>query len=100
MPRQSLVLAATALLSVAVTAITPAFSASISGQRPGDWVTLNPQPLPPRNLTTMRPGGWVMLNPQPLPPRNLTTTQPGGWGMLSPQPLPPRILRSGAGVFR
>jgi hypothetical protein len=77
-PRQSLALAATALLSVAVTAITPAFSASIRGQRPG---------------------GWVMLNPQPLPPRNLTTT-PGGWGMLSPQPLPPRILRNGAGVFR
>jgi hypothetical protein len=78
-PRQSVALAATALLSVAVTAITPAFSASITGQRPGDWVTLNPQPLPPRNLTT---------------------TQPGGWGMLSPQPLPPRILRNGTGVFR
>jgi hypothetical protein len=68
---QSFALAATALLSATVNLITPAFSASTNGQRPGDWVTLNPQPLPPRNLTTMRPGGWVMLNPQPLPPRIL-----------------------------
>jgi hypothetical protein len=33
-PRQLLVLAATAVVSVAVTAITPAFSASMGGQRP------------------------------------------------------------------
>ena len=79
MPRQFLVLAATAVLSVAVTAITPAFSASMGGQRPGDSVTLSPQPLPPRNLTTTRPGGAVML---------------------SPQPLPPRILKNGAGAIR
>jgi hypothetical protein len=32
-PRQFLVLAATAVVSVAVTAITPAFSASMGGQR-------------------------------------------------------------------
>jgi hypothetical protein len=90
-PRQFLVLAATAVLSVAVTAITPAFSASMGGQRPGDSVTLSPQPLPPR-LTTTRPGGAVMLSPQPLPP--------GGSVMLSPQPLPPRILKNGAGAIR
>ncbi len=34
---------------------------------PGGNVALNPQPLPPRVLTT--PGGNVALNPQPLPPR-------------------------------
>jgi hypothetical protein len=91
-PRQFLVLAATAVVSVAVTAITPAFSASMGGQRPGDSVTLSPQPLPPRNRTTTRPGGAVMLSPQPLPP--------GGSVMLSPQPLPPRILKNGAGAIR
>lgn len=60
---------------------------------PGDAVSLNPQPLPPRNLFTQpeglhagdpntagaergiiivggNPGDAVSLNPQPLPPRN------------------------------
>jgi hypothetical protein len=46
----------------------------IGRSRPGDWVMLNPQPLPPggrvlKDSFTSRPGGWVMLNPQPLPPR-------------------------------
>jgi hypothetical protein len=46
--------------------------ALVGRSHPGDWVTLNPQPLPPGGNVarfTSRPGGWVMLNPQPLPPR-------------------------------
>ena len=66
----------------------------IVGGHPGDAVSLNPQPLPPRNLFAQfeslhagdpntagaergiiiiggRPGDAVSLNPQPLPPRNL-----------------------------
>jgi hypothetical protein len=85
-----LVLAASAMAVVA-TASAPAFAgfrqtslsahyidssrfALIGRSRPGDWVTLNPQPLPPGGRVAngsfvSRPGGWVMLNPQPLPPR-------------------------------
>lgn len=38
-----------------------------------EWVTLNPQPLPPRvfgasSLSLTNSLSWVMLNPQPLPP--------------------------------
>jgi len=65
----------------------------IVGGHPCDAVSLNPQPLPPRNLFAEieslhagapntagaergiiiggRPGDAVSLNPQPLPPRNL-----------------------------
>ena len=48
--------------------------------------------------STFRPGSWVMINPQPLPPRYQSTLRPGGWVMLNPQPLPPRV--GGAGTFR
>ena len=66
----------------------------VVGGHPGDAVSLNPQPLPPRNLFAEfeslhagdpntagaergiiiiggQPGDAVSLNPQPLPPRNL-----------------------------
>jgi hypothetical protein len=36
---------------------------------PAQQVTLNPQPLPPREATT-RAGAQVSLNPQPLPPKD------------------------------
>jgi hypothetical protein len=37
---------------------------------PGDAVSLNPQPLPPKVLRSKsRFGSTVSLNPQPLPPR-------------------------------
>ena len=45
-----LVLAAAAVLSIEAAATTPTFAASIGGMRPGGWVSLNPQPLPPRIL--------------------------------------------------
>ena len=63
---------------------------------PGDKVSLNPQPLPPREMSfgalSHRFEG-VALNPQPLPPRD---TVFGAWSnrfegvALNPQPLPPR----------
>jgi hypothetical protein len=43
---------------------------------PGDWVQINPQPLPP--------GAAVALNPQPIPPGVA-----GDLVSLNPQPLPP-----------
>jgi hypothetical protein len=45
-------------------------STSRSLTHPGDMVSLNPQPLPPRTtFSTSSFGGAVSLNPQPLPPR-------------------------------
>ena len=82
---------ASAAVAIVATASAPAFAgfqrrnalmsyvdssrfAVIGRSHPGDWVTLNPRPLPPggnvaRSSFVSRPGGWVMLNPQPLPPR-------------------------------
>lgn len=42
-----------------------------STMKPGDAVTLNPQPLPPKVLgqAVMNLGDTVTLNPQPLPPK-------------------------------
>lgn len=37
---------------------------------PAAAVTLNPQPLPPKQATTTRAGATVSLNPQPLPPKD------------------------------
>jgi hypothetical protein len=37
---------------------------------PGDMVSLNPQPLPPKNaFSPSNFGSAVSMNPQPLPPR-------------------------------
>jgi hypothetical protein len=74
--------------------------------QPGDESSLNPQPLPPRNLFSraaigsldLSPGGDVALNPQPLPPKELMSRlasivqnlRLGGEAMLNPQPLPLR----------
>jgi hypothetical protein len=43
----------------------------VGGHNPGDAVSLNPQPLPPKSYFR-RPniGDEVSLNPQPLPPRS------------------------------
>ena len=40
-------------------------------QSPGSAVTINPQPLPPKDMlqaSSLNPGVLVSLNPQPLPP--------------------------------
>ncbi|MBN9335858.1 hypothetical protein [Devosia sp.] len=54
-------------LSVGVVEAAPMF-------KPGQQVSLNPQPLPPKEATA--------LNPQPLPPVAAKA--------LNPQPLPPK----------
>lgn len=46
-----------------------------------------------RNGPTLRPGDAVSLNPQPLPPRpSPWRFNPGGKSSLNPQPLPPRVF--------
>lgn len=41
-------------------------SVHINIPKPGETVSLNPQPLPPGEA-------WVSINPQPLPPKYLTS---------------------------
>src|SRR5262249_34480 len=50
-----------------------------STMKPGDTVTLNPQPLPPKVLGqgVMNLGDTVTLNPQPLPPKISTELTTG-----------------------
>ncbi|MBM3394457.1 MAG: hypothetical protein FJY37_07475 [Betaproteobacteria bacterium] len=44
----------------------------VGGRTPGDTVSLNPQPLPPKvRARRFSLGDAVSLNPQPLPPRML-----------------------------
>jgi hypothetical protein len=69
----------------------------------GDAVSLNPQPLPPREMllgALSHHFDAVALNPQPLPPRE---TLLGALShhfdavALNPQPLPPREALKSAG---
>ena len=48
-----------------------ATTAHLAVSYPEDWVTLNPQPLPPKETITSHPGDAVSLNPQPLPPKEV-----------------------------
>lgn len=66
--------------------------------QPGDTVSLNPQPLPPRVLGTnsLRLGDAVSLNPQPLPPKEKFLSNGVKFGdavSLNPQPLPPKEVQ-------
>ena len=60
---------------------------------PADAVSINPQPLPPKQLPSkLSLGDAISLNPQPLPPRYLLQNSyinPGRLVELNPQPLPP-----------
>ena len=50
---------------------TVAQSLQNSVETPGSTVSLNPQPLPPRQMlqsSALTPGALVSINPQPLPP--------------------------------
>ena len=78
-----------------------ALDAEAGKPAPGSESSLNPQPLPPRELLSrlasilqdLQPGGEVMLNPQPLPPREAFLELARRFGdevSLNPQPLPPR----------
>src|SRR3977135_2476820 len=67
------------LMSVAVLRLTQGLDIQpllriTSTVTPGDFVSLNPQPLPPKiGLDSVQnviaPGDFVSLNPQPLPPK-------------------------------
>ncbi len=55
---------------IRTTNFTPATQVAVS--KPGDWVSINPQPLPPKNANLSNAafaGVWAMINPQPLPPK-------------------------------
>ncbi|HWZ41920.1 MAG TPA: hypothetical protein VNW97_00515 [Candidatus Saccharimonadales bacterium] len=65
--------------------------------KPGDKVSLSPQPLPPKEAFGQRTsaGSKVSLSPQPLPPRTGDTRMKNSQGRgdrvsLNPQPLPPK----------
>jgi hypothetical protein len=105
----------TALLAIAVAAPaqTPVPGATISrpklktktsASQTADAVSLNPQPLPPKDAgkasRVVRPGGdEVSLNPQPLPPKEgaFKRGRPGRDVALNPQPLPPKEIRLASG---
>ena len=69
--------------------------AKSAAQKPGDTVSINPQPLPPKDPLVAKPnkGDAVSLNPQPLPPKEGTVlkTNDGDAVSLNPQPLPPKV---------
>lgn len=65
---------------------------------PGNAVSLNPQPLPPKVLGTnsLQLGDTVSLNPQPLPPKAKFLSNGVRLGdavSLNPQPLPPKEVQ-------
>ena len=81
-----------ASLALVASAAVPAQAASFqlfAFKSPGALVSLNPQPLPPKE-------SYGALNPQPLPPKesyvmlNPQPIPPGEIGALNPQPLPPK----------
>ncbi|MGZ3411649.1 MAG: hypothetical protein ACXWJ0_07900 [Xanthobacteraceae bacterium] len=71
-------------------------------RNPGNQVTINPQPLPPKYMTGNGPvggdpGSKVTINPQPLPPKYMTGNgplggDPGNKASINPQPLPPKEM--------
>lgn len=86
--------AASSLL--AALTLAPAYAASIQTSAFGEAVSLNPQPLPPREgFMSSGLGDTVSLNPQPLPPRLVRRKVHIGLGdevSLNPQPLPPKAF--------
>ena len=76
--------------------IAPANATSARYAEFGETVSLNPQPLPPREIIRfINLGDTVSLNPQPLPPklrRRVFRFGDGDEVSLNPQPLPPRVF--------
>src|SRR6267142_198870 len=76
----------------------------VSKGRPGDKVSINPQPLPPvsgGHAHKGSPGDKVSINPQPLPPKvgnNVRKGSPGEKVSLNPQPLPPKVGNNGNAI--
>lgn len=84
-------------LSLVALLAAPAGAAGLrmlSFKAPGALVSLNPQPIPPKesygalNPQPIPPKeSFVALNPQPIPPKE-------SFGALNPQPIPPKELGS------
>src|SRR5258708_3414540 len=67
--------------------------------KPGDTISLNPQPLPPKQAGGQKSSAasQVSLNPQPLPPRTSDPSKKSSQAKkleLNPQPEPPGVARS------
>ena len=75
MSRISILALTAAVLSIV--AAVPA-SAAPSFTRAGGFTKVSPAMVAARPQSSFRPGSWVMLNPQPLPPRVLR----GGVGLF------------------
>ncbi|MEO9229018.1 MAG: hypothetical protein ABI216_08750 [Devosia sp.] len=87
-----------ATLAIAVTPVTAAPASSRLGAAliGGAWASVTQDQV---TAVVHGPGDLVSLNPQPLPPRYLTRHIGGDFGskvMLNPQPLPPRQLNFGS----
>jgi hypothetical protein len=67
---------------------------TITVSTPGDYASLNPQPLPPNADQLSTPLDLVSLNPQPLPPKVIgdQVSTPADLVSLNPQPLPPKVV--------
>jgi len=67
---------------------------------PASKVSLNPQPLPPKQakVGSTSAASKVSLNPQPLPPKQakVGSTSAASKVSLNPQPLPPKIQKGNA----
>ncbi|HZY68288.1 MAG TPA: hypothetical protein VFE52_06855 [Devosia sp.] len=81
------VLAGLSLLALLVAPASAGGFAFTQFKGPGSIVSLNPQPLPPKetfgslNPQPIPPTDFGSLNPRPIPPGELTS--------LNPQPIPP-----------
>lgn len=78
--------------------------AHVGKSSPGNKVSINPQPLPPKvggHAHKGSPGDKVSLNPQPLPPKVGNSVRAGSAGekvSLNPQPLPPKVGKNGDAI--
>lgn len=83
-----------ALVATAVFAVGPAVAAGPPTLPLGNSVvSVNWTSLAKRQTTTIRPADMASLNPQPLPPKDLKRPVWLAFGnevMLNPQPLPPK----------
>lgn len=85
------IIAISSLVVLALVAVPPHAASFSFGavKSPGAFVSLNPQPIPPKE-------GYVMLNPRPIPPKesfvmlNPQPIPPGEVNALNPQPIPPK----------
>jgi len=87
----------TSVLVLTALPLAPANAAAEGYAEFGETVSLNPQPLPPREtVRSINLSDTVSLNPQPLPPKLRRRAFRFGVGdevSLNPKPLPPRLFQ-------